>query len=43
MAYFFGGDIYVLEIHMYWGVKEIDKSKTSMWDGADIGTPIWDP
>ena len=42
LATYFGGDIYVLEIHMYWGVKNIDKSETSMWDGADIGKVIFD-
>lgn len=31
-----------INIFMYWGVKEIDKSKASMWDARYIGEVVWD-
>lgn len=40
--YFLGAGANTLEMKLYWGVKDIDKSKTSMWDAVYIGEPILD-
>lgn len=31
-----------INIHVYWGVKDIDKSDASMWDAHYIGEVLWD-
>ncbi len=39
---FESGGILNMNIDIYWGAEDIDKSGTSMWDPADIGTAIFD-
>jgi len=43
LEYYFGSTLYVLAIHIYWGVKGIDKSGVSMWDASDVGVAEFDP
>ena len=31
-----------INVQLYWGVKDMDKSKASMWDATYIGEVIWD-
>ena len=38
----FGTTLYVLYIHMYWGVEGVDKSGVSMWESADVGRAKFD-
>ena len=39
-SYFLGSGANTLEVKLFWGVKEIDKSKTSIWDSGYIGEPV---
>jgi hypothetical protein len=39
---FDGGGVFSLFINIYWGVKDIDRSKNSMWDAAYIGEVVFD-
>ena len=38
----FGSSRYVLAVHIYWGVKDIDRYKTTMWDASYAGDVVWD-
>jgi hypothetical protein len=31
-----------MDVFIYWGVKDIDKTEVSMWDTNYIGKVIWD-
>jgi hypothetical protein len=39
---FNGGGVFSLFINIYWGVKDIDKSKNSIWDAVYIGEVEFD-
>jgi len=41
-ANFVSGGVYNMAIDIYWGVEDIDKSDTSMWDPVYIGEAIMD-
>ena len=43
IEYYFGQTVYVLDIHIYWGVGGIDKTDVSMWDPSDVGVAEFDP
>jgi predicted RND superfamily exporter protein len=42
MKSFGSSGIMDIDVNIYWGVKDIDKSKASMWDAHYIGEVIWD-
>ena len=39
---FSGGGVYKLKINIFWGVKDIDKDKTTKWDPIYVGEAIMD-
>ena len=43
LEYYFGTTLYVLDVHIYWGVAGVDRSEVSMWDAADVGEAVFDP
>mmetsp|Transcript_41135 Transcript_41135/g.62527 ORF Transcript_41135/g.62527 Transcript_41135/m.62527 type:complete len:246 (+) Transcript_41135:1382-2119(+) len=42
MENFDSGGILNMDVDIYWGAADIDKSGTSMWDPSDVGTVILD-
>jgi len=39
---FASGGVFNMAVDIYWGVNDIDKSETSMWDPIYIGDAIMD-
>ena len=39
---FVAGGSNAIDVSIFWGIKELDKKDSSMWDPEDLGKIVWD-